>query len=170
MNDSRLSTGFVIERAQSRDLPAAARFAAELVRQHHAVDPERFLLVDAIEPGYLAWFRGELQRAHAVILVAKPTGADSNAAEPLGYAYGALEGRDWNLLLDEHGAIHDLFVAERARRTGLGRALLERLVAELEGLGARRIVLSTMVSNTAAQRLFSAAGFRPTMLEMTRNR
>ena len=169
MNDPRLSNDFVIERAASADLPGAAHFAAELVRQHHAVDPERFLLVDAIEPGYLAWFRGELERPHAVILVAKRAGELSKPAELLGYAYGSLEGRDWNLLLDEHGAIHDLFVAEGARRTGLGRALLERLVAELEGMGALRIVLSTMVSNTSAQRLFSAAGFRPTMLEMTRN-
>lgn len=169
MNDSRISTDFVIGRAEDRDLPAAARLAAELVRQHHAVDPERFLLVAAIEPGYLAWFRGELERRHAVILVAKRAGEPSSLPELLGYAYGTLEGRDWNLLLDEHGAIHDLFVAQEARRTGLGRALLQRLVAELEALGARRIVLSTMVSNTSAQRLFSAAGFRATMLEMTRN-
>jgi RimJ/RimL family protein N-acetyltransferase len=33
---------------------------------------------------------------------------------------------------------------------------------------APRIVLSTMVANHAAQRLFARYGFRPTMLEMTR--
>jgi ribosomal protein S18 acetylase RimI-like enzyme len=30
------------------------------------------------------------------------------------------------------------------------------------------VVLSTMVSNVGAQRLFEACGFRPTMLELTR--
>ena len=42
------------------------------------------------------------------------------------------------------------------------------MVARLEALGAPRVVLSTMVGNEAAQRLFRQCGFRPTMLEMTR--
>jgi RimJ/RimL family protein N-acetyltransferase len=42
------------------------------------------------------------------------------------------------------------------------------MIRELEALGAPRIVLSTMVRNESAQRLFAAVGFRPTMLEMTR--
>ena len=46
----------------------------------------------------------------------------------VGYAYGALEGRDWNLLLDAHGAVHDIFVAAEARRGGVGRQLVEALV------------------------------------------
>jgi len=59
-------------------------------------------------------------------------------------------------------------IAAHAARRITGRRLLDAIVAELEGLGAPRIVLSTMVSNTAAQRLFASAGFRSTMLEMTR--
>lgn len=154
----------VIRRATADDLPRAAALAAELVRFHHAVDPERFMLVDCVEEGYEAWFRRELGREHARILVA------DSAGDVVGYAYGTLEERDWNLLLDEHGAIHDVLVAERARRGGTGRRLVEAMIAELEALGAPRIVLSTMVQNQAAQRLFAACGFRPTLLEMTRNR
>jgi hypothetical protein len=37
-------------------------------------------------------------------------------------------------------------------------------------LGAERVLLSTMVGNETAQHLFRATGFRPTMLEMTRDR
>jgi ribosomal protein S18 acetylase RimI-like enzyme len=85
-----------------------------------------------------------------------------------GYTYGTLEERDWNLLLEAHGAIHDLFVADEARRRGIGRLLLTAMISELEALGAPRIVLATMVGNHAAQRLFAEAGFRPAMLEMTR--
>ena len=86
----------------------------------------------------------------------------------VGYAYGTSEERDWNMLLDEHGAIHDVFVDPRARRAGIGKQLVDSLVRELERRGARRFVLSTMVSNQAAQNLFAACRFRPTMLEMTR--
>jgi RimJ/RimL family protein N-acetyltransferase len=47
--------------------------------------------------------------------------------------------------------------------------LVSAVVAALEALGARRIVLSTMVGNESAQRVFRACGFRPTMIEMTRD-
>jgi ribosomal protein S18 acetylase RimI-like enzyme len=152
----------VVRRARPEDLAAAATLAGRLVRMHHDVDAARFLLPDDVERGYAHWFGQELKRREAVVLVA------ARADRIVGYAYGTLEGRDWNLLLDRHGAIHDIYVDDSERRGGTGRRLLDAIVAELEGLGAPRIVLSTMVSNTAAQRLFASAGFRATMLEMTR--
>ena len=153
----------LVRLATLSDLPAAAAMAGQLVRQHHAQDPGRFLLVDEVEAGYRWWFERELARSgEAILLVATQDGRH------VGYAYGTKEGRDWNMLLDDHGAIHDIFVATEARKSGVGKALLEALVTRLESLGASRIVLSTMVSNTAAQALFRTLGFRPTMLEMTR--
>lgn len=150
-----------VRRATGADLEAAAELAGHLVRLHHQVDPGRFFLPEGVEQGYLAWFRQELARRGAVILVAV-------AGAVVGYAYGTLEGRDWNLLLERHGAIHDIFVLESARRHGTGLLLMQAIIAELEALGAPRIVLSTMVGNENAQRLFERAGFRRTMLEMTR--
>jgi ribosomal protein S18 acetylase RimI-like enzyme len=152
----------VVRRARREDLGAAAVLAGRLVRLHHDVDAARFFLPGDVERGYAHWFGQELERREAVLLVA------ASADRIAGYAYGSLEGRDWNLLLDQHGVIHDIYVDDSERRSGTGRRLLDAMVAELEGLGAPRIVLSTMVSNTAAQRLFASAGFRATMLEMTR--
>jgi ribosomal protein S18 acetylase RimI-like enzyme len=151
-----------LRRARPEDLDAAAVLAGRLVRMHHEVDAARFLLPSDVERGYAHWFGQELKRREAVVLVA------ARADRIVGYSYGTLEGRDYNLLLDRHGAIHDIYVDESERRGGTGRRLLDAIIAELEGLGAPRIVLSTMVSNTAAQRLFASAGFRATMLEMTR--
>jgi len=131
---------------------------------HHERDSSRFFLPDRVEEGYAWWLGRELERPEAVVLVAEAGSA------LVGYAYGALEERDWNLLLDEHGAIHDLYVTGTERRKSVGKALLGAMIQELEGLGAQRIVLSTMVDNLAAQRLFTAHGFRPTMFEMTRDR
>jgi ribosomal protein S18 acetylase RimI-like enzyme len=153
----------VIRPARLADLPEIAVLAGELVRMHHAVDPERFLLPERVEEGYAWWLERELGRAEAVVVVA------TIADQIVGYAYGTREGRDWNALLDEHGAIHDVFVATAARRGGAGRKLVESMVEELERRGAPRVVLSTMVGNEAAQRLFAACGFRRTMLEMTRS-
>lgn len=151
-----------VRRAGPADLEAAAALAGQLLRQHHDVDPGRFLIVDDVERGYEHWFRRESARREAVILVA------IQEERVVGYSYGTLEERDWNALLDRHGAIHDIFVSDAARQRGTGRRLIDAMVSELAALGAPRFVLSTMVSNVQAQRLFASAGFRPTMLEMTR--
>ena len=151
-----------VRRAEVADLPRLGELAGELVRMHHRTDPRRFFLVDGVEQGYARWFASELERKEAVIVVAERDGV------VVGYGYGSLEGRDWNALLDEHGAIHDIMVDESARRSGAGRELVVALSEALEAMGAPRIVLSTMVQNTAAQALFAACGFRATMLEMTR--
>lgn len=152
-----------IRRATRDDLPQIAILAAELVRMHHTVDEKRFFLPERVEEGYAWWLGKELARDNAVVLCAL------SAENVVAYAYGTLEERDWNLLLDAHGAIHDVFVDASQRRSGVGRQIVEAIIRELEALGAERIVLGTMVSNSAAQALFRSVGFRPTMLEMTRN-
>ena len=159
-----MSDELSVRRARIPDLRRVSEFAGELVRVHHAVDAQRFFLPERVEEGYASWLRRELRNKSAVVLVAE------RAEELVGYAYGTLEPRNWNALLDEHGALHDVFVTSDGRRGGVGRSLVEAMVRELEALGAASIVLSTMVSNAAAQKLFEGCGFRPTMVEMTKSR
>src|SRR5688500_3757276 len=137
-----------VRRARIPDLRRVSEFAGELVRLHHAADAQRFFLPERVEEGYASWLRRELRNKNAVVLVAE------RAEEHMGYAYGTLEARDWNALLDEHGSIHDVFVTSAGRRGGVGQKLVEAMVRELEALGAASIVLSTMVKNEAAQALF----------------
>lgn len=150
-----------IKRATRRDLPKLAKLAGELVRQHYAFDAKRFLFIEDPESGYEWWFGKELANKKALIVCAKLDG------KIVGYAYARLEPRDWNALLDAHGALHDILVAEQARGQGIGRKLLESVQHELRERGAARVVLHTAVENRAAQKLFAAAGFRQTMIEMT---
>jgi len=150
-----------IRRATRRELPKIAKLAGELVRQHSAFDAKRFLFIDNPEKGYEWWFGKELLNKKALILCAKLD------REIVGYAYARLEPRDWNALLDAHGALHDILVADSARRKGVGKQLLTRTLAELRARGAPRVVLHTAIRNRAAQKLFAAVGFRKTMLEMT---
>jgi ribosomal protein S18 acetylase RimI-like enzyme len=152
----------LIRRAKPGDVPRLGELAGLLVRAHHAADPGRFMLVPDVEAGYGRWLGREAKRSGAVVLVAEIAGV------VVGYAYGALGARDWNELLDEHGALHDILVDEDHRRSGIGGRLLDAMLAELESLGAPRVVLKTMTGNEAAQRLFASRGFRRTMLEMTR--
>jgi ribosomal protein S18 acetylase RimI-like enzyme len=66
------------------------------------------------------------------------------------------------------GLLHDIIVDPGYRRRGVGRRLLEAVIENMTARGAPRLVLSTAARNEAAQRLFASVGFRPTMIEMTR--
>ena len=55
------------------------------------------------------------------------------------------------------------------RGRGVGDLLVETVLAELAARGAPRVVLMTAAQNEVARRLFVRAGFRPTMIEMTRD-
>jgi ribosomal protein S18 acetylase RimI-like enzyme len=155
-----------LRRARRDDLPAIARLAAALVRQHHDFDPLRFMRIEPIEEGY-EWFLGtQIDRDDVVLLVAViPKEGEETIA---GYVLGGLGERNWMDLLDACGKIHDLYVDGSARGLGVGARLLEEAIASLEALGAPRVVLSTAWHNEGARRFFERAGFRPTMIEMTR--
>ncbi len=161
--DASATIPFTIRPATPDDLPSAAALAARLVRMHHAMDPLRFMCVEGLEKGYERWFRSELPSKEVVlrVVVAKDDG------RVLGYAYGRLEPRDWNSLLDAHGALHDIFVDESVRGSGAAEALLRATLDALSALGAPRVLLESAFGNVVAQRLFERVGFRKTMVEMT---
>ena len=157
-----MPTQTIIRSATVADVERAAVLGAGIVRLHHSIDPKRFFMLDDIEQGYAWWLGQEIERPEAVVMVAERDG------ELVGYGYGAIEDRDWSVLLDRHGALHDVFVAETARRQGVARALVTAIIRRLEEMGAPLIVLRTMVQNESARRLAESLGFRTTMLEMTR--
>lgn len=155
-----------IRRATRDDIAAIAKLAARLAQMHHAIDPYRFLLVAGIEKGYADFFREEIGDEGAVILAAESDEGESPTI--VGYAYGRLEPRNWNDLLEACGKLHDLYVDESVRKSRVAKKLVLEMIERLESLGAPRVVLLTAHTNEAAQKLFKGIGFRPTMLEMTR--
>ena len=64
------------------------------------------------------------------------------------------------LIVGDEGEIADLAVAPNSRRRGLGRALIDRMLAELAGLGVRSLYLEVRESNHAARTLYDSRGFR----------
>ena len=143
------------------DLPAVSRLAAGLVRLHHHWDARRFMVIEPVEEAYGSWLASQLEEADTVILVAEVEGAIA------GYLYAGVEGRDWMLLRDGCGMIHDVFVADVFRRRGLARALMLAGIAALRALGAPRVGLNTATQNAEGQALFRSLGFRPVLVEMT---
>jgi ribosomal protein S18 acetylase RimI-like enzyme len=152
-----------IRPATSADLPALGRLGAALVRTHYEFDTLRFIApTPETEHGY-AWFLGtQLEKPNVVILVAERGG------EVLGYTFAGIEGHDYMALRGPAGVLYDIVVDPAERGRGVGRMLLDATLAALRARGAPRVVLSTAEKNEPAQRLFARAGFRRTMIEMTR--
>ena len=71
-------------------------------------------------------------------------------------------------LREASGFIHDIAVDPSARGSGVAVSLLEAAFDWLRSRGAPRVMLWTAEPNVPAQRLFTKAGFRRTMVEMTR--
>jgi ribosomal protein S18 acetylase RimI-like enzyme len=143
-------------------MTAVGRLGELLVALHHGFDPQRFIeATPNTEAGYGAFLDSQRGRSEVIVLVADKAGA------VVGYAYAGLEGTDYMALRGPAGVLYDLVVDPDHRREGIGRRLLDAVTAGLAARGAPRLVLSTAERNDEAQRVFAAAGFRRTMVEMT---
>lgn len=149
--------------AVPEDLPAIGRLGALLVAMHHAFDAKRFIPATAkTEAGYASFLGTQLGERNIIVLVAETDDV------VIGYVYAGIEGYDYMSLRGPAGILYDIVVDPASRGHGVGRMLLDAALAELSGRGAPRVLLSTAEGNESAQRLFARAGFRRTMIEMTR--
>jgi len=152
-----------IRRANAADIETIGKLGALLVRTHHDFDPKRFLpATSRTEQGYGSFLGSQLDHPDIVVLAAEREG------EVVGYTYAGMEGTDYMALRGPAGALYDIVVDPAHRGQGIGRMLLDATLEELKMRGAPRVVLETAERNEPAQRLFAGAGFRRTMIEMTR--
>ena len=158
-----MASAVTIRRAATTDMPAVGRLGALLVRLHHEFDTARFIAASPnTEKGYASYLGTQLEEPNVVVLVAERDG------DVLGYTYAGVEGWDYMALRGPAGVLYDIVVDPAQRGQGVGRQLLDATLAVLAERGAPRVVLSTAEQNEPAQRLFAGAGFRRTMIEMTR--
>jgi ribosomal protein S18 acetylase RimI-like enzyme len=84
-------------------------------------------------------------------------GAPDDDSPPAGVAQMRFRYGIW--CAAEDALLEDLFVAESARGSGLGRALLDRVIAEARERGCRRLELDVNDNNDAALGLYRSVGF-----------
>jgi ribosomal protein S18 acetylase RimI-like enzyme len=151
-----------IRKALPSDSPALGRLGAMLMRAHYEFDRQRFLAPHpGSESGYASFLGSLLDSEDDVVFVAEDEGTI------VGYVYAALEPLSWKELRGPAGFVHDVAVAEEARKTGVAKQLMEAAIAWLREHRAPRVILWTASPNTAARNLFQSLGFRSTMIEMT---
>lgn len=153
----------LIRSATSTDLPRLGRLGAMLVAVHHTFDEKRFLPArDRTPADYADFLLSQLHDDSVVLLVAETNG------DVIGYVYATVEGYDYMSLRGPAGVLQDIVVDAQYRGHGVGQLLLDAVLQALQERDVRQVVLSTAERNLGAQQLFARAGFRRTMVEMTR--
>jgi len=107
------------------------------------------------QPGDLprarAWLADRLARHESVVLLAERDGAAAGFTQLYPVFSSVRTARTWLL--------NDLFVAERARRTGVARRLLDAAARFARDDGAAGLMLETTRDNAPARALYRAAGW-----------
>jgi len=153
----------IIRPSIKSDVPALGRLGALLVKTHYDFDEKRFMAPSPHTPkGYGAFLVSQIEDNEKIVLVAEEDEA------VVGYVYAGMEDTDYMALRGPAGALYDIVVDPAHRGKGIGRRLLDEALEFLKDRGAPRVVLSSATKNEPAQRLFAGAGFRSTMIEMTR--
>lgn len=156
-------TPFTVRPATRADADALGRLGASLVAQHHGFDAQRFMAPSAgTAHGYGSYLSSQIADADTIVLVAEQAG------QIVGYVYGTIEGVDYMALRGPAAVLHDVIVAPEVRHAGVGRALVRAILEAFTARQAPRVVLSTAARNETARAFFEGLGFRPTMVELTR--
>jgi len=98
------------------------------------------------------YIRQRLENNQSVIFLAR-----SDTGQGLGFTQ--LYRSFCSVAMREIIYLYDLYVAPEARRTGTGRALMDRARDYAGQRGAERLTLETHVSNTQAQALYESLGW-----------
>ena len=121
------------------------------VRPMHRGDVAAVAAIEARmfgDPWPAASFTEMLAQRHTIALV-----GEHEDDTVIGYAIGTS--------IADEGEILNLAVDAPWQRRGFGRALVERLLEELEERGAQALYLEVRASNQAAIGLYEGFGFRP---------
>lgn len=152
-----------IRRATAADLQTVGRMGALLMRMHHEFDRDRFMAPGLrSEHGYASFLGSQIDQTDALVLVAE------RESEVVGYLYAAIEGPSWKELRERAGYIHDILVEEQHRGSAIAEGLMNAAFAWMREHQVPRVILGTAASNSRGQRFFQRLGFRPTMIEMTK--
>ena len=101
--------------------------------------------------GARAFLADRLKRGESVIFLAVVDGAIVGFTQLYPSFSSVSMKRLW--------VLNDLFVTPDARKSGAGRALLERAERWAAETGAKGLTLSTQITNLTAQRLYEACGW-----------
>lgn len=151
-----------VRRAKTGDEKTVAEFLVKLVAQHVEYDRQRFADFVTAE-GAAVFYASHFEADEARVLVAEIE------REIVGFAYLEFEERNYEDLVEQGVWLHDIFVEKAFRSFGVGRALMDAVIAAAAEMGGNKLLLTAAAKNEVARNFFESFGFRATMIEMTLN-
>ena len=150
-----------IRPATPEDVPAVLPMVAKVCAFHEALDPAKYGFREAPARMYDKWLAARSADPRSVFLV-----ADAGAGRLVGFLVGTVEPELSIYRLKEFGFVHDVWVEEKYRHEGIARQMVTLAVERFRDIGVRQVRLDTANANDAARGLFTACGFRPSVVEM----
>jgi len=155
---SRAPMTVQIQRATARDVRAILPVWGELAGFHAHLDPA-FTPSPQWPHEYGTYLRTLIGRDDALAVVAR------DGDQIIGYAIGRITMLPSFFAHRRRGYIHDVYVRDVYRRQGVGRRLVEEILAWLRRKGVTLVEL-TVASNNDAVRFWERLGFSTYMLQM----
>jgi len=150
-----VTANVLVRVARALELDVLAELNEELQRLHFENRPDQFNGVDSEE--LKRWLADTLQTPAATVWVAEMRGV------LVGYAIVFRRERTATPFCPARvwWELDAIGVRTEHRRTGIGRGLVGRIVAEAESAGIADIELNSWAFNTSAQAAFQRLGFKP---------
>ena len=121
--------------------------------------------------GYLEFYKTSVPRQTYDVTWARL----HDPAEPMGLLGATLDGKLLGIVhylyhrscwtVGDYCYLQDLFVAEDARKLGLGRALIEAVYEQARAAGASRVYWNTHETNSTARSLYDTLAERPGFIQ-----
>ncbi len=132
-----------------------------LAALHGELDPALAVEPEAARE-YLEFLRDAVGRSDACVMLALDGGS------PVAFALGRIQVLPLSFKEQRRGWIQDVFTLPARRREGIGRRVVEALLAWFAGRRVALVELTVAVRNTEAVRFWEALGFSEYMVRMKR--
>jgi ribosomal protein S18 acetylase RimI-like enzyme len=127
---------------------------------HEAWDPAKYGFRDVPSKMYKRWLTARTTDPRSVFLVAEREG------KLVAFLVGTVDQEIPIYRVTEYGFIQDLWVEEAYRHEGIARQMVMLAIERFREIGVPQVRLDVSEKNLAAQKLFAACGFRPSVIEM----
>lgn len=153
----------MIRPATPADVPAVLPMVTKICALHETWDEAKYKFLPNLEQRYEGWLKRLATKEGSVFLVAE---APEQPEKLVGFIVATVEKEIPIYRLKEYAFIHDLWVEEEYRRSGIARQMVMETIDRFKQMGVKQIRLDTAAVNESARRLFSSCGFRVSTIEM----
>ena len=153
----------MIRPATPADVPAVLPMVAKICALHETWDEAKYGFLPSPEQRYEGWLKRLATSDRSVFLVAS---APEQPGKLAGFIVATVDKEIPIYRLKEYAFIHDLWVEEEYRRSGIARQMVMETIDRFKQMGVKQIRLDTAAVNESARRLFSGCGFRISTIEM----